>query len=91
MALAGTARLTPGGPGVRMIAPLDAPQLSLFAAAEYWLRRGSVPSSEGDGVYTVAVNRVGEWGCSCPGWVSRQRSPGERPACRHIRALRSAA
>ncbi len=64
-------------------------QLSLFAGAEYWLRRWTVESSAGNAVYTVAVNRVGEWGCSCPGWVHQAAPTGRRSACKHIGTLRS--
>ena len=47
-----------------------------------WVKRWQVPSSSEAGRYwTVAIDRDGNWGCSCPVWKFR------RQECHHIRTV----
>ena len=46
--------------------------------ADRWVKRWCVPKSSGDGTWTVAVDCLGNWGCSCPVWKFK------RLECHHI-------
>jgi len=52
--------------------------------SDKWVKRWSVPRSNGDGTWTVAVDKDGVWGCSCPAWKFQRLPFVERIACRHI-------
>ena len=45
-----------------------------------WVKRWVVPSSTGEGYYTVAIDKDENYGCSCPGWVKHF----PRMDCKHI-------
>lgn len=50
-----------------------------------WIKRWKVPShSSPDKTYTVAVDREGVYGCSCPAWTRNS----ERPDCKHIKEVK---
>ena len=56
-------------------------QPRLFGPRDRWVHRWRVPSRSVPGKrYTVAVDRTGAWGCSCPGWIYH------RARCVHIEA-----
>lgn len=56
-------------------------QARLFGPRDRWVRRWRVASRTVPGrAYTVAVDRAGRWGCSCPGWIYH------RARCGHIAA-----
>lgn len=46
--------------------------------SDRWIKRWKVPKSSGDGFWTVAVDKDGNYGCSCPVWKFR------RQECHHI-------
>lgn len=48
-----------------------------------WIKRWKVPNSNG-GEYTVAVDKDGIWGCSCPVWKFQKLSFADRKQCHHI-------
>lgn len=52
--------------------------------ADRWVKRWYIPKSKGDGTWTVAIDRAGVWGCSCPAWVFH------RIECKHIREIKYA-
>lgn len=43
-----------------------------------WIRKWSVPRSDGSGTWTVARRKDGSYGCSCPRWRFK------REQCKHI-------
>jgi len=43
-----------------------------------WIKKWKVKSSSGDGYYVVAVDKDGNYGCSCPVWKFRRKE------CHHI-------
>jgi len=43
-----------------------------------WIKRWEVPKSSGEGVWIVALDKQGNYGCSCPLWKFR------REECHHI-------
>lgn len=47
-----------------------------------WVKRWKVPSSSGNGDYTVAIDKDGNYGCSCPVWKFR------RQECHHIKLVK---
>lgn len=47
-----------------------------------WINRWNIPSSTSDGTWTVAMDRDGNYGCSCPVWKFR------REECHHIRQVK---
>jgi len=47
-----------------------------------WVKRWQVPSSSDSGVWTVAVDADGNYGCSCPVWRFR------RQECHHIKMVK---
>lgn len=49
-----------------------------------WVKRWKVPNSNGDGTWTVAVDKDGNYGCSCPAWKFQGLPFAERVACHHI-------
>lgn len=49
-----------------------------------WVKRWKVPRSNGDGYWTVAVDKDRVWGCSCPGWKFQRLPFAERVPCHHI-------
>ena len=51
--------------------------------ADRWLKRWYVPKSSGDGYWTVAIDRLGNWGCSCPAWKFK------RLECHHIISIKA--
>jgi hypothetical protein len=46
--------------------------------ADRWVKRWKVPRSDGQGFWTVAVDKNGVFGCSCPVWKFK------RVECHHI-------
>lgn len=46
-----------------------------------WVKRWEVPRSDKEGVWVVAVDRDGQYGCSCPVWKFK------RQVCHHIRQV----
>ena len=48
-----------------------------------WVKRWHVPKSSGEGAWTVAVDRLGNWGCSCPIWKFK------RLECHHIISIKA--
>ena len=50
--------------------------------ADRWIKRWKVPRSEGDGTWTVAIDKDGVYGCSCPVWKFR------RLECHHIKQVK---
>lgn len=51
-------------------------------ANDRWVKRWEVPSSSGNGTYTVAVDKDDNYGCSCPAWKFR------RQECHHIKQVK---
>ncbi|MBA7655859.1 hypothetical protein ES703_63769 [subsurface metagenome] len=49
-----------------------------------WVKRWKVPNSNGDGFWTVAMDKEGNYGCSCPAWKFQRLPFAERIACHHI-------
>ena len=47
-----------------------------------WTRRFKVKSSSGNGYYIVAIDKEGNYGCSCPVWKFR------RQECHHIKQIK---
>lgn len=47
-----------------------------------WVHRWYVERSTGDGTWTVAQDKDGNWGCSCPVWKFK------RQECHHIAAVK---
>ena len=47
-----------------------------------WIKRFKVQSSSGNGDYIVAIDREGNYGCSCPVWKFR------RQECHHIKQVK---
>jgi len=47
-----------------------------------WIKRFKVKSSSGNGYYIVAIDKEGNYGCSCPVWKFR------RQECHHIRLIK---
>jgi len=47
-----------------------------------WIRRFKVTSSSGNGNYIVAIDKEGNYGCSCPVWKFR------RQECHHIKQIK---
>lgn len=48
-----------------------------------WVRSFDVPSSTGDGSWTVSQGDDQSWGCSCPQWRFRKQQE-----CKHIRRIK---
>ena len=51
--------------------------------ADRWVKRWYIPKSKGHGTWTVAVDRLGNWGCSCPVWIFK------RLECHHIKLIKA--
>ena len=51
--------------------------------AERWVKRWRVPSSSGEGHWIVAIDKDGNYGCSCPVWKFR------RQECHHIKQVKA--
>lgn len=47
-----------------------------------WVKRWEVPKSSGDGNWIVAIDKDGNYGCSCPVWKFR------RQECHHIKLIK---
>lgn len=47
-----------------------------------WVKRWEVPSSSGNGIWVVAIDINGNYGCSCPVWKFR------RQECHHIKLVK---
>jgi len=47
-----------------------------------WVKRWKVPGSNGNGNWTVAVDKDGNYGCSCPRWKFK------RELCHHIQLVK---
>jgi hypothetical protein len=43
-----------------------------------WIKRWKIPKSSGDGFWTLAIDKNGNYGCSCPRWIFK------REECHHI-------
>lgn len=50
--------------------------------ADRWIKRWEVPKSSGDGVWIVAIDKQGNYGCSCPRWKFH------REECHHIHQVK---
>ena len=50
--------------------------------AERWIKHWMVPRSSGEGDWTVAIDKNGVYGCSCPVWKFR------RLECHHIKQVK---
>ena len=48
-----------------------------------WIKKWKVPSSSGNGTWTVSLSDEGTWGCSCPVWKFR------RQECHHIKLVKN--
>lgn len=57
-------------------------KLSKREFAEVW---GAHSESKPDLIYTVALNKKGEWSCSCPRWTKN----ASRPVCKHIAFIKN--
>lgn len=51
--------------------------------ADRWVKRWEVPKSSGDGFWIVAIDRNGNYGCSCPRWKFH------REECHHIQLVKN--
>jgi len=47
-----------------------------------WVKRWEVPKSSGDGNWIVAIDKDGNYGCSCPVWKFK------RQECHHIKQVK---
>jgi len=47
-----------------------------------WVKRWEVPKSSGDGNWIVAIDKDGNYGCSCPVWKFK------RQECHHIKLIK---
>jgi len=47
-----------------------------------WIKRWEVPKSSGDGNWVVALDKDGNYGCSCPIWKFK------RQECHHIKQIK---
>lgn len=47
-----------------------------------WVKRWEVPKSSGDGNWIVAIDKDGNYGCSCPVWKFK------RQECHHIKLVK---
>lgn len=47
-----------------------------------WVKKWTVPSSSSDKEYIVAIDKDGNYGCSCPVWIFRRKE------CHHIQAVK---
>lgn len=56
-----------------------------MARKDKWVRRWKVESDNGNGTYTVAVDKDDNWGCSCRAWT--RTFP--RKDCKHIRRVKT--
>jgi len=50
----------------------------MTAKVDKWVKRWQVPKSSGDGFWTVAIDKEGNYACSCPVWKLK------RLECHHI-------
>lgn len=48
-----------------------------------WIKKWKVNSSSSDRIYTVAIDKNGNYGCSCPAWKFR------RQECKHIKSVKA--
>jgi hypothetical protein len=51
--------------------------------SDRWLKRWKIPKSSGDGFWTVAIDKKGNYGCSCPVWIFHRKE------CHHILAVKN--
>lgn len=51
--------------------------------SDRWVKRWKVPSSSGNGDWIVAIDKEGNYGCSCPVWKFR------RQECHHIKLVKT--
>ena len=79
-----SARLS-AAPTTKQTATLTAKEISghvlshiVSPRADRWVERYSIPRSNGTGTWTVALDKTGAWGCSCP------RYRFKRESCKHI-------
>jgi predicted nucleic acid-binding Zn finger protein len=49
--------------------------------SDKWIQRWQIEGSKGK-VYTIAVDRAGNFGCSCPAWIYQKA--GRKKDCKHI-------
>lgn len=54
----------------------------MVAKTDKWVKRWQVPKSSGDGHWVVAIDRDGNYGCSCPVWKFK------RQECHHIKLVK---
>jgi|GEM_PF-6102256 len=52
--------------------------------ADRWVKRWYIPKSSANGFWTVAIDRLGNWGCSCPQWIFYRKE------CKHIQRVKTA-
>lgn len=53
--------------------------MTITSKGDRWVKRWQVPKSSGDGWWVVAVDKAGNYACSCPVWKFRRRE------CHHIK------
>jgi len=54
----------------------------MVTKTDRWIKRWQVPSFSEDKEYTVALDKDGNYGCSCPAWKFR------RQECHHIKLVK---
>jgi len=56
--------------------------MATAAKSDRWVKRWEVPKSTGDGNWIVAIDKDGNYGCSCPVWKFK------RQECHHIKQVK---
>ena len=56
--------------------------MAVSTKKDRWLKRWEVPRSSGDGNWIVAIDKDGNYGCSCPVWKFK------RQECHHIKLVK---
>ncbi len=57
--------------------------LEIYLQYDRWIQRWQVKGKSGN--YVIAIDRDGQWGCSCPGWTKNK----DRSFCKHIKYIKS--
>ena len=55
----------------------------MVVKTDRWVKRWEVPKSSGDGYWIVAIDKDGNYGCSCPVWKFK------RQECHHIKLVKN--
>lgn len=56
--------------------------MAVSTRKDRWVKRWEVPKSSGDGDWIVAIDKNGDYGCSCPVWKFK------RQECHHIKLVK---